>query len=187
MEHHPGDLPHFVLATDEEWNAQMRKTAKAKGMTEEDFRRKYRINGWLPDGDRAVIAPGSSPRFAFSHEMGHWIKTKNPDVWASLRQVVDEALTEQGKAGMEARRERYAGVSSEVEEEFICDCIGEAMENPSSIQSFVSALEAKDAGLDRRVVDTRVLVVGDDLIHLLVNDVHFVSFLWFFLVMIEFC
>ena len=31
--------------------------------------------------------------------------------------------------------------------------------------------------LDRCIIDARVLFVGDDLIHFLVNDVHFVSFL----------
>ena len=42
--------------------------------------------------------------------------------------------------------------TADVTEEFVCDRIGEAMENPSLVRSFARALEARGAGLGRRVL-----------------------------------
>lgn len=142
----------FTLATDQEWKAEMKKAAEAKGIPLAEFERKYRVNGWYADGDRVMIAPGVSPRFAFAHEMGHWLRKSHADVWNALASLANEALTETGKAGMEAEERRYQGIQADVAEEFLCDRIAEAMENPALVRSFVRTLEARKAGLGKRVL-----------------------------------
>lgn len=142
----------FTLATDQEWKAEMKKAAEAKGIPLAEFERKYRVNGWYADGDRVMIAPGVSPRFAFAHEMGHWLRKSHADVWNALASLANEALTETGKAGMEAEERRYQGIQTDVAEEFLCDRIAEAMENPALVRSFVRTLEARKAGLGKRVL-----------------------------------
>lgn len=142
----------FTLATDQEWKAEMKKAASAKGIPLAEFERKYRVNGWYADGDRVMIAPGVSPRFAFAHEMGHWLKKSHADVWNALVSLANEALTETGKAGMEAEERRYQGIQTDVAEEFLCDRIAEAMENPALVRSFIRTLEARKAGLGKRVL-----------------------------------
>ena len=142
----------FTLATDQEWKAEMEKAASAKGIPLAEFERKYRVNGWYADGDRVMIAPGVSPRFAFAHEMGHWLRKSHADVWNALASLANEALTETGKAGMEAEKRRYQGIQTDVAEEFLCDRIAEAMENPALVRSFVRTLEARKAGLGKRVL-----------------------------------
>ena len=142
----------FTLATDQEWKAEMKKAAEAKGIPLAEFERKYRVNGWYADGDRVMIAPGVSPRFAFAHEMGHWLKKNHADVWETLASLANEALTDAGKAGMEAEKKRYQGIQTDVAEEFLCDRIAEAMENPALVRSFIRTLEARKAGLGKRVL-----------------------------------
>lgn len=142
----------FTLATDQEWKAEMKKAASSKGIPLAEFERKYRVNGWYADGDRVMIAPGVSPRFAFAHEMGHWLKKNHADVWETLASLANEALTDAGKAGMEAEKKRYQGIQTDVAEEFLCDRIAEAMENPALVRSFVRTLEARKAGLGKRVL-----------------------------------
>lgn len=142
----------FTLATDQEWKAEMKKAASAKGIPLAEFERKYRVNGWYADGDRVMIAPGVSPRFAFAHEMGHWLKKNHADVWETLASLANEALTDTGKSGMEAEKRRYQGIQADVAEEFLCDRIAEAMENPALVRSFIRTLEARKAGLGKRVL-----------------------------------
>ena len=84
--------------------------------------------------------------------MGHWIRTNRPEVWNALSEAVNAALTDSGRAEAASTEERYRNVPADVTEEFVCDRIGEAMENPSLVRSFASALEARGAGLGRRVL-----------------------------------
>ena len=84
--------------------------------------------------------------------MGHWIKSNRPEVWAALSDAVNAALTDRGRAEVASTEERYGNVPADVAEEFVCDRIGEAMENPALVRSFARALEARGAGLGRRVL-----------------------------------